>query len=103
VLVKLTIDGAPSRSRAKQGRKSLRIGANFGSSYDPPPRFAREHTHSLRAHTQFTAAHIACTGNGDEWHPESEPLYARTGRGKQQPAELTKKREVSGLLYGMRL
>lgn len=32
--------------------------------------------HYLRNHTEFTAAHIACTGNGDEWHPEFEALYS---------------------------
>jgi len=30
----------------------------------------------MRNHTEFTAAHIACTGNADERHPEFETLYS---------------------------
>lgn len=30
----------------------------------------------LRTHTEFTAAHIASAGAGDEWRPEFEPLYS---------------------------
>jgi hypothetical protein len=29
----------------------------------------------LADNTEFTAARIACTGDGDEWHPEFEALY----------------------------
>jgi len=29
----------------------------------------------LNTHNQFTAAHIACTGEGDLWHREFEPLF----------------------------
>jgi hypothetical protein len=29
----------------------------------------------LTTHTEFTAKHIACTGQGDAWHPEFESLY----------------------------
>jgi hypothetical protein len=41
----------------------------------------------LRTHTQFTAAHIACTGNGDEWHPEFEPLYSALADVARDPRE----------------
>jgi hypothetical protein len=30
----------------------------------------------LAGHTEFTAARIACTGNGDEWYDEFETLYS---------------------------
>lgn len=89
MLVKFTIDGG-SEPVTRQAREDvledrLRILRQHDSSAENVAREAiRRH---LRANRQFTAAHIACTGNGDEWHPEFEPLYDALAAVTSDPQE----------------
>jgi len=89
VLVKPTIDGGTEPITRQAREEILADRLRILQQYDPSAEgIAREaiRTH-FRAHTQFTAAHIACTGNGDEWHPEFEPLYAALAAASNNPQE----------------
>jgi len=78
MLVKFTIDGGcvpvTTQARADILDDRLRILRQHEPAAEAEARAAIQRY--LRSHTEFTAAHIACTGDGDEWHPEFEPLYA---------------------------
>jgi hypothetical protein len=77
MIVKFTIDGG-SEPITRQAREEvledrLRILQRYDQSAENRAREAiRQY---FRTHRQFTAAHIACTGDGDQWHPEFSPLY----------------------------
>jgi hypothetical protein len=78
VLVKFTIN-AGSEPVIRQAREEvlddrLRILRQYDETAEDIAREAIRRY--FRTNKEFTAAHIACTGNGDEWHPEFEPLYA---------------------------
>ncbi len=89
MLVKFTIGGGtePIARQAREEILSDRL--RILQQYDPSAeRTARETIRNyFRTHTQFTAAHIACTGNGDEWHPEFEPLYDALAAVSSTPQE----------------
>jgi hypothetical protein len=77
MLVKFTIDAGlvPIRDQAREDilTDRLRILREFDPSAEEKARKSIQDY--LATHTEFTAAHIACTGNADEWHPEFEALY----------------------------
>lgn len=77
MLVKFTIDGGtvPVTQQAREEILDDRL--SILRQHDPAAESrAREAIrYYLRSHREFTAAHIACTGNLDEWHPEFEALY----------------------------
>src|SRR5713101_7755283 len=77
MFVKFTIDAGTVPVTRQAREEILEDRLRILRQYDPDAEErAREAIRrNLRAHTEFTAAHIACTGNGDEWHPEFEPLY----------------------------
>jgi len=52
----------------------------------------------INSHTEFTAAWIACTGNGDEWYPEFEPLYFAL---EQVSTDQQAAREQAGKFLGL--
>jgi hypothetical protein len=77
MLVKFTIDEGigPITQQAREDilNDRLRILRDFDpTAEDKARQTIRKY---LDTHRQFTAAHIACTGNNDEWHPEFEALY----------------------------
>jgi hypothetical protein len=77
MLVKFTIDGGSEPVTRQARQEVLEDRLRLLHHYDPSAEnTAREAIRlHLRTHTEFTAAHIACTRNGDEWHPEFAPLY----------------------------
>jgi hypothetical protein len=77
VLVKFTINGGSEPITRQAREEVLADRLRILQQYDPTAEDrAREAIRSyLRAHRQFTAAHIACTHDGKEWHPEFIPLY----------------------------
>ncbi len=75
--MKFTIDGG-SIPVDRQAREEvlddrLRVLHQYDSAAEGIAREAIRRY--LRTHREFTAAHIACTGRGDEWFPEFAPLY----------------------------
>jgi len=89
VLVKFTID-AGSVPVTRQAREEvlddrLRILRQYDGTAEGIARGAIRRY--FRAHTEFTAAHIACTGNGDEWYPEFAPLYDALAAVTNRPQE----------------
>jgi len=88
VLVKLTIDGAPSDHAPSKGGNPCGSAANFAAVRSIRRGYrARSDTHSLPSTYAVHSRHIACTGNGDEWHPEFEPLYAALAAASNNPQE----------------
>src|SRR5206468_277048 len=89
MLVKFTIDGgtAPVTQQAREEvlDDRLRILAGFDPDAEGNARNAIR-TY-LKTHTEFTAAHIACTGNGDEWHADFEPLYSCLAAATASPSD----------------
>jgi hypothetical protein len=77
MLVKFTIDGGSTPITQQARPEVLEDRLRILQTFDPAAENrAREAIRSyLDTHTQFTAAHIACTGEPDEWHPEFEVLY----------------------------
>jgi hypothetical protein len=77
VLVKFTIDGGSAPVTRQAREEVLEDRLRILNQHDPAAENVARETIRLylRSHTEFTAAHIACTGNGDEWHPEFESLY----------------------------
>jgi hypothetical protein len=77
MLVKFTIDAGTVPVTGQAREEILEDRLRILQQYDPgAENSAREAIRQyLRTHTEFTAAHIACTGNSDEWHPEFDPLY----------------------------
>jgi hypothetical protein len=77
VLVKFTINGGTEPITRQAREEILEDRLRILRRHDPTAADrAREAIRTyLRTHTQFTAAHIACTGDGDHWHPEFSPLY----------------------------
>lgn len=77
MLIKFTIDGGSTpvtgQARGDVLEDRLRLLNQHFATAETTARHAIQRY--LRTHTEFTAAHIACTGNGDEWHSEFEPLY----------------------------
>jgi hypothetical protein len=77
MLVKFTIDGGTEPVTRQAREEVLEDRLRILRQQDPTAENrAREAIRNhLRSNTQFTAAHIACTGDGEEWHPEFAPLY----------------------------
>jgi hypothetical protein len=75
--VKFTINGGTEPITHQAREEVLEDRLRILRQYDPTAvDRAREAIRAyLHTHRQFTAAHIACTGDGDEWHPEFSPLY----------------------------
>ena len=89
MLVKLTIDGGTERVTEQARPEILDDRLRMLHNYDPAAeQRAREaiRTH-IRNDRQFTAAQIACTGRGDEWHPEFEVLYDALAHEYPNPQE----------------
>ena len=100
MLVKFTISGGTEAVRYQARADVLDDRLRLLRNYDPnAEQRAREAIRNyLRQNTQFTAAHIACTGNGDEWHPEFEPLYEALAREFPNPQEA---HEEAGKFLGL--
>ena len=77
MLVKFTINGGSEPVTRQAREEVLEDRLRILQQHDPTAADrAREAIRRyLRTHREFTAAHIACTGDGDEWHPEFSPLY----------------------------
>jgi hypothetical protein len=77
MLVKFTIDGGSEPITRQAREEVLEDRLRILDQYDPTAADrARDAIRSyLRTHKEFTAAHIACTGNGDEWRSQFGPLY----------------------------
>ncbi len=77
MLVKFTIDGGSTPISQQARPEVLDDRLRILREFDPAAEArARQSIRSyLDSHTQFTAAHIACTGESDQWHPEFEALY----------------------------
>src|SRR5579864_8395938 len=77
MLVKFTIDGGSTPITQQARPEILEDRLRILRAFDPSAETrARQTIRSyLDTHTQFTAAHIACTGEADQWHPEFEALY----------------------------
>lgn len=77
MLVKFTIDGGRTPITQQARPEVLEDRLHILRDFDPTAEDrARQSIRSyLDSHTQFTAAHIACTGEPDEWYPEFEALY----------------------------
>jgi hypothetical protein len=77
MLIKFTIDGGRTpitqQARPEVLEDRLRLLRGFDSAAEDRAR--QSIRNYLDSHTQFTAAHIACTGEPDQWHPEFEALY----------------------------
>jgi hypothetical protein len=77
MLVKFTIDGGSTPIRQQAREDVLNDRLVVLRRFDPAAedRARQAIRRYLDTHREFTAAHIACTGNADEWYPEFEPLY----------------------------
>jgi len=77
VLVKFTIEGGsvPIHQQAREEVLADRLAVLRRFDPTAEDRARQSIRRYLDTHKEFTAAHIACTGNTDEWHPEFESLY----------------------------
>jgi hypothetical protein len=100
MLVKFTINGGSEPVEQQAREDVLHDRLEILNRYDPvAEQKAREAIRKyIRSHTEFTAAHIACTGNGDEWHPEFEPLFEALVREFSDPKEA---HEEAGKFLGL--
>jgi len=89
MLVKFTVDGGSEPITRQAREEVLEDRLRILQQYDPSAEnIAREAIRRyLHTNRQFTAAHIACTGSGDEWHSEFEPLYAALAGVTNDPQE----------------
>jgi hypothetical protein len=85
MLVRFTIDGGciPVREQAREDIFDVYIA--LLRRFDPASEVrARLTIHNyLGSHTEFTAARIACTGDGDEWHEAVRGLGTRVHRSRE--------------------
>jgi hypothetical protein len=82
MLVRFTIDGGciPVREQAREDIFDMYVA--LLRQFDPVSegRARLSIQDYLASHTEFTASRIACTGDGDGWHEEFEPLYTALER-----------------------
>lgn len=82
MLVRFTIDGGciPVREQAREDIFDVYVVLlrRFDPASEGRARLSIQNY--LASHTEFTASRIACTGDGDEWHEEFEPLYTALER-----------------------
>jgi hypothetical protein len=82
MLVRFTIEGgcSPVREQAREDTfdEYIAVLRRFDPAAEGRARLSIQNY--LAGHAEFTASRIACTGDGDEWHEEFEPLYTALER-----------------------